>query len=180
MGIGFFAADLRAASGSKRFIPNLKWAIFNHSAHLVFFYRLGQSAATLPIVGHPMRFFIEYFIRIVFSSDLSCRSKIGPGLVVVHGHDIVIGADVKIGKNCKIFNGVTLGNKDITKSSVGNQPTLGDNSVLSTGAKILGPVTLGENIVVGANSVVLQDFPDNSVVVGIPAKVVRNRSENQR
>ena len=175
MGLKFLIADLSMASGTRGYLGNLKWLLLNHSAHLVAFYRLGQSVSTIPVIGKFLRFLIEYIIRILFASDLSCRSRIGPGLVIVHGHDIVIGADVIIGENCKIFNGVTLGNKDITKSSSGNQPTVGNNVVLSTGAKILGPLILGSNVVVGANSVVLSSFADDTVVAGLPAKIVRRR-----
>ena len=105
---------------------------------------------------------------------ISCKSKIDEGLIILHGHDIVIGADVIIGKQCRIFNGVTLGNKDITGSSLGNQPSIGNNVVLCTGAKILGPLMIGDNVVIGANSVVLKDCPSNTVFAGVPAKMIKD------
>lgn len=142
---------------------------FNHSFHLVFFVRLGQLCRTVPIIGSILGILIEYFIRIIYASDISCKAKIGGGLMLVHGHDIVIGGDVIIGKNCKIFNGTTFGNKD-TETTINQQPVIGNNVVIGTGAKILGNITLGDNVRVGANSVVLNDIPDNSTAVGIPAK----------
>ncbi|MCA1854622.1 serine acetyltransferase [Massilia oculi] len=173
MSLKFFVSDLKAASRSSNFLINAKWFLLNHSIHIVFFYRLGQSAARVPIFGKLLRFVVEYAIRVLYASDISCLSKIGEGLIIVHGHDIVIGADVVIGRNCKIFNGVTLGNKDIEQSSKGNQPTLGDHVVLSTGAKLLGPIEIGSYVTIGANSVVLNDCPSRSVVVGVPARVVK-------
>lgn len=174
MSIRFLGRDLRSASQSDSFLMNAKWMIFTHTSHLLFFFRLGQSASKVPLIGKILKFFIEYFIRVVYASDISCLATIGPGLVFVHGHDIVIGADVVIGDCCKIFNGVTLGNKDTTQTSTGNQPVVGDNVTLSTGAKILGPVTLGDNVVVGANSVVIRNCDSNTVVAGVPARVVRD------
>lgn len=90
----------------------------------------------------------------------------------MHGHDIVIGANVVIGEYCKIFNGVTLGNKN-TEIAESFQPIIENHVVLSTGAKILGGITIGSNSIVGANSVVINDIPKNSIAVGIPAIVKR-------
>ncbi|MBF4270094.1 serine acetyltransferase, partial [Vibrio anguillarum] len=74
---------------------------------------------------------------------------------------------------CTVFNGVTLGNKNLEYSSFGNQPTVGDNVIFSTGVKVLDPHTIGDNVVVGANSVVLKDIPSNCTVVGIPARIIK-------
>ena len=128
------------------------------------------------MMGRILGFIVEYLIRVLYASDLSCRSRVGAGFVIQHGHDIVIGADVVIGKRCTIFNGVTLGNKDLSLSSRGNQPRIGDNVTLSTGAKILGPIHVGDNVIVGANSVVLDDCQPNTVVAGIPARVIACRN----
>lgn len=170
MSILYFPKDMLALSGTKRILTNFKWFLFNHTAHLVLTIRLGQSLNKIPYIGRVFGFFIEYFVRIIFSSDISVKCKIGPGLVIAHGHDIVIGADVKIGANCTIFNGVTLGNKDIRFSSLGNQPRLGDNIVLSTGSKVLGAIFLENGCVVGANAVVIDSFPSDSLLVGVPAR----------
>lgn len=174
MSIRLFPADLRAATQSDSILVNAKWLVFTHTTHLLFMFRLGQSMRTMPLLGKLMGFVAEYMIRVVYASDISCRASIGPGLIFVHGQDIVIGADVVIGRRCKIFNGVTLGNRDTSQLSAGNQPTVGDDVTLSTGAKILGPVTLGDNVVVGANSVVIRDCASNTVVAGVPARVIRD------
>ncbi|MCR5136416.1 MAG: serine O-acetyltransferase [Oscillospiraceae bacterium] len=98
-------------------------------------------------------------------------AKIGKRLVIDHGMGIVIGETAEIGDDCLIYHGVTLGGtgKDVGK----RHPTIGNNVLVSTGAKVLGPITVGDNSRVAANAVVLADIPENSTAVGIPAKVVR-------
>lgn len=149
----------------------LKAILVSHSFHMVVMIRIGQTASCIPLVGSFIRVLIEYFIRIVYASDISCRAIIGPGLMIMHGHDIVIGANVEIGANCKLFNGVTLGNRN-TEVPCNDQPKVGNYVVLGTGAKILGGIQLGDYAKVGANSVVLIDVPDKRVAVGVPAKLV--------
>ncbi len=150
--------------------------VFSHTFHMVFFYRAGKALSTIPIVGILIRYFFEYFIRIFFSSDISLKSSIGSGLRFEHGQDIVIGADVTIGENCKILNGVTIGGKDPFLPSTNNQPDIGNNVVLSTGSKILGSIQIGNGVIVGANSVVLTSMDDYCVVVGAPAKCIKIRN----
>ncbi len=172
MSLSYLRKDLEAASRSANKIQNLKWAFLNHTYHMVFLIRLGQSLSRLPFFGKAFALLVNYIIRIIFASDISVKAKIGSGLVIVHGHDIVIGADTVIGINCKIFNGVTLGNRDIEASSKGNQPRIGSNVLIATGAKVIGAVKVGDYVQIGANSVVLKDCLDNSTYVGVPAKKV--------
>ena len=80
-----------------------------------------------------------------------------------------------IGKNCTIFQGVTIGS---IRGIKGGVPTIGDNVIIFAGAKIIGNVKIGNNTVIGANAVVTHNIPDNSVAVGIPAKVISNNSKN--
>lgn len=170
--INILREDLSAATASGGMSIKLKIIFFSHAFHLVFLYRIGSLLSIIPMFGSILRVVFEYAIRIIFSSDISLKSKIGSGLVIVHGHDIVIGGDVIIGKNCKILNGVTLGNKD-TESNVNQQPRVGDNVVIGTGAKLLGRIVVGDNATIGANSVVLSDVPPGSTFAGVPAKAVR-------
>ncbi|WP_036770121.1 serine O-acetyltransferase [Photorhabdus australis] len=170
MSLKYFYKDLDTVVNNKNILIKLKWLICSHTLHLVFFIRLGQSLAKVPIFGIFFRVLIEYLIRIIYASDISLKAKIGYGLIISHGHDIVIGADVTIGNNCKIFNGVTLGNKDITLPSKDNQPKIGNNVVIATGAKILGPICVGNSSTIGANAVVITDIGDGETAVGIPAK----------
>lgn len=169
MSLKYLRRDFDSICAECSFSDKLKQAVFSHTFHLIIIIRIGQTFSSLPLIGSLLRIFIEYFIRIIFASDISCKSSIGPGFQIQHGHDIVIGADVKIGKKCKIFNGVTFGNKDTTKSSIDQQPNIGDNVTIGSGAKILGPINIGNNSNIGANSVVLKSFPSNSIIVGVPA-----------
>jgi len=82
----------------------------------------------------------------------------------------VIGETAEVGDNCLLYHGVTLGGVSLEKKK--RHPTLGNNVVIGAGAKILGAIILGDNVQVGANAVVLKDVPPNSVVVGIPGRVV--------
>ena len=98
-------------------------------------------------------------------------AKIGSCLFIDHGMGIVFGETAEIGDNCTIYHGVTLGGtgKDTGK----RHPTIGNNVLISTGAKVLGPFTVGDNSRIGANAVVLQEVPPDSTVVGIKARVVK-------
>lgn len=167
--INILYKDLKVISQTP--LGMFKAALISHTFHMVLMIRVGQLVAKIPLAGSAMRIFVEYLIRILFASDISCKAEIGSGLAIMHGQDIVIGAYVKIGTNCKIFNGVTLGNR-YTETSNSAQPKIDNNVVLGTGAKILGDIHLGDNAKVGANSVVLIDVPANRVAVGVPAKLI--------
>lgn len=94
------------------------------------------------------------------------RSKLGGGLIIQHGFATIISAE-SIGRNCKIYQQVTIGYNHRQKA-----PVLGDNVEVCCGAKIIGGVHVGNNVLVGANAVVVKDVPDNSIVAGIPAEVI--------
>jgi serine O-acetyltransferase len=151
----------------------IKVIFFSFSFHIVLVYRLSSFFYNnIPFIGNLIGVLIEYFNRVLFSVDISRKSKIGEGFVIIHGMGIVIGDNVVIGKNCKIFNGVNLGNKN-TEININYQPMIGDNVVIGTGAKCLGDIKIGNNVKIGANAVVLDDVPDNCVAVGIPAKITK-------
>jgi len=102
---------------------------------------------------------------------------IGKGLFIDHGMGVVIGETCEVGDNVTIYQGVTLGGtgKDTGK----RHPTIGSNVLIGTGAKIIGPVRVGDNSRIGAGSVVLREVPDNCTVVGIPARVVVRRDNRE-
>lgn len=102
-------------------------------------------------------------------------AKIGKRLVIDHGTGTVIGETAEIGDDCLLYQGVTLGGtgKDVGK----RHPTLGNNVMVSAGAKVLGPFKIGDNSRVAAGAVVLEEVPPNSTVVGVPARVVRQNGK---
>ena len=140
-------------------------ALFCHRvAH--FFYRRGLIL--LPrFISHLSRFFTGI--------EIHPGATIGSSFFIDHGMGVVIGETTEIGSNVTIYQGVTLGGTGKVKGK--RHPTIGDNVVVGTGAKVLGPIIIGENSRVGAGSVVLSSAPPNSTVVGIPARVVYYNGE---
>lgn len=98
-------------------------------------------------------------------------AQIGKGLFIDHGAGVIIGETAIIGDNVTLYQGVTLGGTGKEKGK--RHPTVGDNVMISAGAKVLGSFTIGENSKIGAGSVVLQEVPPNSTVVGVPGRVVK-------
>lgn len=98
-------------------------------------------------------------------------ATIGEGLFIDHGHGVIIGETAIIGDNVTIYQGVTLGGTG--KETGKRHPTIGDNVMISAGAKVIGSFTVGENSKIGAGSVVLSEVPPNSTVVGVPGRVVK-------
>lgn len=109
---------------------------------------------------------------------IDVRAHIGPGLKLGHGGPVEMGP-VRIGRNCDIFHGVTLGGSESTLDDSHydrpDVPTLGDRVHVGPGAVIAGPVALGDDVAVGANSLVVRDVPARGVVLGVPARLVSRR-----
>ncbi len=103
-------------------------------------------------------------------------TQIGPGLYINHVGGIVVNSRAKIGRNCNLSHGVTLGQAN-RGNSVGS-PILGDNVFVGPGAKVIGAVEVGDNAAIGANSVVTKDVPARAVVVGAPAKIISYKSSS--
>ena len=104
-------------------------------------------------------------------------AKIGEGVFIDHGMGVVIGETAEIGKNVTLYHGVTLGGVSLKKGK--RHPTLEDGVVVGAGAQILGAITLGECSRVGANAVVVESVPRDSVVVGVPGRVVEHKAHKQ-
>lgn len=114
--------------------------------------------------------FISQFSRAITQIEIHPGASLGEGLFIDHGAGVVIGETAEIGNNVTIYQGVTLGGTGKEKGK--RHPTIGDNVVISAGAKILGSFIVGENSKIGAGSVVLKPVPPNSTVVGVPGRVV--------
>ena len=124
---------------------------------------LGRLLSKIAVIRHR-------FWSIVTGCDLPINTQIGGGLLMPHPNGIVIHPNCRIGPNCLIFQQVTLGSNEAGMRS--GVPTLGGSVDVGAGAKILGPINIGDHAVIGANAVVLTDVPANAIAVGIPARVI--------
>ena len=136
--------------------------------HALFWYRIGHWFYQKHL------FFLARLIsqatRFFTGIEIHPGATIGKGLFIDHGSGVVIGETAEIGDNCTIYQGATLGGTG--KDSGKRHPTLGNNVMVGSGAKILGPFKVGDNSKIAANAVVLNEIPPNSTAVGVPARVV--------
>jgi len=125
---------------------------------------------------YKLRFFflarlISQFSRHMTGIEIHPGAKIGKGLFIDHGMAVVIGETAIIGDDVLLYQGVTLGGTGVEKGK--RHPTIGNNVVIGTGAKVLGNITVGDNSYIGANAVVIKDVPANSTVVGVPGRITK-------
>ena len=141
--------------------------------HAVIYYRFSHW-----FFRHHMRFIarmISQFARFMTGIEIHPGAQIGWGLFIDHGSGVVIGETTVIGNDCTLYQGVTLGGTG--KDSGKRHPTLGDNVMVGSGAKILGPFKVGDNARIAANAVVLEEIPADCTAVGVPARVVRKNGQ---
>ncbi|AXU64349.1 TPA: serine O-acetyltransferase [Clostridioides difficile] len=117
---------------------------------------------------------ISQISRFMTGIEIHPGAKMGEGILIDHGMSVVIGETAEVGNRVTIYQGATLGatGKDTGK----RHPTVGDDVLIGAGTKILGPLNIGSNSKIGANSVVVKDVPNGATVVGIPAKIVKIRN----
>ena len=135
--------------------------------HAVQFHRVAHWLWThrMRLVGR----ILSHISRLLTGIEIHPGARIGPGLFIDHGMGVVIGETAEIGENVTLYHGVTLGGTSLKKEK--RHPTLGDNVIVGAGAKVLGPVKVGDSARIGAGSVVVTDVAPYSTVVGIPGKV---------
>ncbi|MBR4701349.1 MAG: serine O-acetyltransferase [Oscillospiraceae bacterium] len=114
---------------------------------------------------------VSQFTRLTTGIEIHPGARIGKRLVIDHGSGVVIGETVEIGDDCLIYQGATLGGAGVTCGK--RHPTIGNNVMIGSGAKVLGPFKVGDNAKIAANSVVLREVPPDCTVVGIPGHIVR-------
>ena len=137
--------------------------------HATLYHRLAHW-----LYRHKLRFlarFVSQWSRFWTGIEIHPGATIGRRFVIDHGMGIVIGETAEVGDDCLIYHGVTLGGtgKDHGK----RHPTIGNNVMISSGAKVLGPFKVGDNARIASNAVVLREVPENATAVGIPAQIVR-------
>jgi serine O-acetyltransferase len=134
----------------------------------VLLYRLSQSAhrAGIPLLPY----MIQMLNAFLHGCEIHYRARIGKNLQIAHPRGLVVGQYVQAGKNLKLFTGAVLG---VKHSGTSDQPRIGDDVTIYAGAKIIGPVHIGDNVIIGANAVVNRDVESDCVVAGIPAQVVK-------
>jgi len=139
--------------------PGFHAGLFYRAAHWLWTHRMFLLGRLVSHIG-----------RFLTGIEIHPGAKIGKRLFIDHGMGVVVGETAEIGNDVLLYHGVTLGGTSWKK--IKRHPTIGNNVVIGAGAKILGPITIGNNTRVGANSVVVNNIPSNSIVVGIPGKVV--------
>lgn len=139
--------------------------------HALWLYRMAHFIKRLRIPLIPRM--ISQFGRFLTGIEIHPGAKIGKGLFIDHGMGLVIGETTEIGDNVTLYQGVTLGGTGKEKGK--RHPTIGNNVVISAGAKVLGNITIGDNCQVGAGAVVIRSVPPNSTVVGVPGRFVVHR-----
>lgn len=142
----------------RKYLKALRMAEYYKNTHNSFFAKFMQVYSYLRY----KKFCNKYKINIGLNT---C----GPGIRIAHLGFIIIGTFAKIGKNLTITEGVVIG----TKNTIYEVATIGDNVNINLGAKIIGDVKIGNNVIIAPNSVVVKDVPDNAIVSGIPAKIIK-------
>jgi serine O-acetyltransferase len=149
-------------------------AILNAGFRAVMLYRIGfwlrkhrcRLVATI----------IERVMHHLCHCWISTSAEIGPGFLIAHVGSLVIGQGTRIGKNCDVRQNVTFGGNFNKKNEQGRtQPWVDDNVSFGAGAVVIGPIKVGSNSIIGANSVVTRDVPENVIVFGVPATVIKEK-----
>jgi len=166
----FFYQDIRSAQkrdpAAKSFIEIL---FLYQGLHAMVSYRIAHFLYGIRLFF--LARLISQMTRFVTGIEIHPGAKIGKRFFIDHGMGVVIGETAVIGDDVLIYQGVTLGGTGIIKGK--RHPTVGNNVVVGTGAKVLGDITIGDNSYIGANAVVIKDVPANSTVVGVPGRITK-------
>ncbi|TXT63031.1 MAG: Serine acetyltransferase [Promethearchaeota archaeon] len=172
--LNFFVSDVNAALGKDPAAKSLVEVLTSYPGiKAVLLYRIGHFFWNLGMPFIPR--YLSDVAREITGIEIHPGAKIGSDFFIDHGSGVVIGETSEIGDNVTIYAGVVLGGT--SNEPVKRHPTIGNNVVIGTGAKLLGPIQIGNNVKVGANSVVINDIPNNSVVVGVPGRVISREGE---
>ena len=153
----------------------------NFKAKLVLFmFRLAQlinRSMVLKVILYPYLLLYRYWVDWVWGIELPRKLTIGKGLSLYHGHALVINQGVVIGDNCSLRNSTTIGHKKLADGSLSACPRIGNNVDIGANVCIIGDIEVGDNVVIGAGSVVVKSIPANSIAVGNPARILETKQE---
>ncbi|PIA79019.1 serine acetyltransferase [Gaetbulibacter sp. 4G1] len=133
-----------------------------------FFYKISHKLYKWKVPVLPS--IVKLFCFLLYNSSIPFQCQLGRGTRFAYGAiGVVLHKRTIMGTNCVIGTNVTVGGR----SGHYEVPVIGNNTFIATGAKVLGPITIGDNVVIGANAVVIKDIPNNCIVAGIPAKIIK-------
>jgi serine O-acetyltransferase len=159
----------RVTAGESTMVHRAVAIAFNLGFHAVLLYRLSHWLHRHHMSG--LGLIVSYVNSVLTGAQISRRATIGKGLAILHPAGVVVGATTVIGASCTLVAGNTIGQLRGTN----DRPCIGDHFYAGAGAKILGKITVGDHVNVGANSVVLHSLPDHVTSVGVPARIVSRR-----
>ncbi|MCG6137599.1 MAG: serine acetyltransferase [Nostoc sp. LLA-1] len=140
-------------------------------------FRLNKLIIDLPFFGQKIskiyRLFYQLIVEYILGIELPWNTKIGTNIKIQHGHGLVVNCETIIGANCTLRHSTTIGNKKLPDGSISASPQIGNNVDIGSNVVIIGPIKVGDNVVVGAGAVVVKDIPQDAVVAGNPAKIIR-------
>ena len=170
-----FAAEIRACFERDPAAHNLLEVLLAYPGlHALIGYRIAHALDRLHVPLIPR--VLMGLVRWVTGIEIHPAAQIGSGLFIDHGMGVVIGETTVIGRSVTLFQGVTLGGTGKQRGK--RHPTLGDNVVVGTGAKVLGNITIGSDSMIGANAVVIRDVPPHSTVVGVPGRIAKIKGQD--
>ncbi len=167
--LALLAEDLEAARQQDPAARSaLEVALGYPGVHAVWAYRIAHRMWREPGLRLPARL-VSQFVRFLTGIEIHPAAQLGRRLFIDHGMGVVVGETAMVGDDVVLFHGSTLGGKSMKRGK--RHPTLGDGVVVGAGAKILGPVWIGDGARIGANAVVVHDVPARAVAVGVPAVI---------
>ena len=170
-----FEPEVKACFERDPAARNLVEVLLTYSGlHVIVFHRVAHALDRVKIPVLPR--LLMTIARGITGVEIHPAATIGPGLFIDHGMGVVIGETSVIGRDVTLFQGVTLGGTGKERGK--RHPTIGDRVVIGTGAKVLGNIHIGNDVMIGANAVVLRDVPDHSTVVGVPGRITKTKDRN--
>lgn len=147
------------------------------SRFVLVFFRISHATLEFPTLLLPLAIIIRVLYRLMIDwligIDIPVRTKIGPSAIIYHGFGLVINPTAVIGSNCILRHGVTIGNKIVNGKETAS-PIIGDFVEFGANASIIGPITIGNHCIIGANTVLTKSIPDHTIAVGCSARILKN------